>query len=102
MNTHLYHLSPRRNLVSILEHGLRLSCAQSRQRVIWLCEGHRVAWGVRHIEKRHVCPVDYLSIFQVNVPVMDCKKFRDGIWLYGKDVPPASVLCVAEYALGEP
>lgn len=92
----LYHVTPRRNLPSIREHGILGRLAKDRLKVAWVCAQSRIEWALLHCQKRHGCRLGDLVAIEVKMPRAKLRRFARGLWNAKGDVPPE---CLGE-ALG--
>jgi len=64
---YLYHITPRKNLLSILQAGLTPKAAKGRRKVVWLCSGALLPWALDHLAAYHDCHISELAILKVEV-----------------------------------
>lgn len=62
-----YHWTHRSNLRSIARDGLRTDLAESKRRVVWMCESGRVLWAASHVAHSHQHGADDLVLLRVRV-----------------------------------
>lgn len=83
----LFHLSPERNLRSILTDGILISKAQTVRKVVFLAERALVLHLFDHVSRRHGCTVHDVIAFRVSIARPQLVRFRPGIWFVPQDVP---------------
>jgi len=64
----LYHVSPTQNVDSIKLRGISPEFAQSKRKVIWLCESKAVTWALAHVSAKRGLQVGRLTVFAAEVP----------------------------------
>lgn len=77
---HLYHVTPRKNLLSILSSGLTPKASRGRRKVIWLCSGALLPWTLDHLAEYHDCHISELAILKVEVLPGEVSRQRRGIY----------------------
>jgi hypothetical protein len=84
-----YHVTPQRNLASIMAEGLLLRYAQGMVPAIWLCTSSLTAWAIRHVQRRH--GVKDVALLQVRVSRRLIAHFGYGRWFCQVDIPAEQV-----------
>jgi hypothetical protein len=64
----LHHVTPARNVPSILRLGILGSRSKGARKVAWLCDGKRLAWCLPHIAKHHGVKLLDLAVLTVKLP----------------------------------
>lgn len=85
-NYYLYHVSPGRNVESILTYGLEVARSIRFPLSVWLVSESRINWAVNHTFNRHDCTK--VDIYRVRVQRRRLIRFRRGVWRCVIDVPP--------------
>jgi hypothetical protein len=102
MSNTMYHVTPRYNVASILEHGLQVDCAIGRIKGVWLCDALRLPWAIAHVAKHHGVDVVNLSAMAVDVSKYKLRGVRIGVKVCEYNLSPLRIGDVVYYALGEP
>lgn len=102
MKTTLYHVTPRINVCTILQHGLLTDLANGQIRGVWLCDAVRLPWAVAHIGKHHGVRVNDLSILTVDASDITLRRIRSGVFVSKADIEMTRIGEVIYFALGEP
>lgn len=77
----LYHATLKRNLESILLHGLDPAFALNRKNPrVWLHTKSRQHWAVAHAQKRHQVSLSEVVIIEVSIPRSRLKRRWRGLW----------------------
>lgn len=86
----VFHVTPRRNLPSIREHGLLTRFSLTGQPRICLVHRGDVKWAIEHIKQRHECAD--VAVLYVDLGRKPYK--REGFhWLYvERDIDPEKIL----------
>jgi hypothetical protein len=83
----LYRTTPRRNVPSILRHGLLTAKSQGKMAVIWLHSAAKRDWAKAHVMQRHNT-LD-TATFAVHVSRSTLKHAAGtGLWYSTIDIPP--------------
>jgi hypothetical protein len=77
---YLYHITPRKNLLSILQSGLTPKASKGRRKVVWLCSGALIPWALDHLADYHGLHVSELAILKVEVHPGEVSRQRRGIY----------------------
>lgn len=85
----LYHITPRRNKLSILERGILLSLARCVPPAVWLCRRAVVERMLDHVRRRHLC--DDVCVVMVEVRFPRGSARPGGLVSITRDVPARSV-----------
>jgi hypothetical protein len=85
-----FHVTPWRNIQSILDQGLLTRYSQGRIPVIWLCAAAVVPWALRHVRRRH--ETDHVAVLTVQALRTDLLRYGYGRWFSRDDLPPASIV----------
>jgi hypothetical protein len=102
MRTTYYHVTPRRNVASILGYGVLVGCHTGKTVGVWVCDTLRLPWAVAHVSKHQgVAPQD-VSILCIDNLSGAKRRIREGVWVTSEDVPAKNIGEVIYYALGEP
>jgi hypothetical protein len=64
----LHHVTPARNVASILRGGLLGTKSQGARQIVWLCDSKRLAWCLPHIAKHHGVKLIDLAVLTVQLP----------------------------------
>ena len=94
----LRHATPRRNLPSILRHGLLCGKSRGRLQVVWLHAPSKSAWALLHAVKRHGGRVEGVVVLEVEVPRGWLRRGRRRLWYSVEDVPPGRIRRVIDFA----
>lgn len=81
-----YHLTPYRNIRSILERGLLCKKSRSPIRRIWLCTSKRIGWALKHIAIHHGVDQSELVLCQVVAYRKNLIRVRHGIYASYEDL----------------
>ena len=102
MSTTYFHVTPRRNVPSILDRGIRLEFVRGRINGIWMCDAARLPWAVQHISRWQRCRPEDLSILELDMKGATLRHIREGVKVYHDHVPGEWIKDVNFYAVGEP
>ena len=94
----LRHATPIRNLDSIRRRGLLCSKSQGRMKVVWLHSPSNSEWAVLHTVERHSGRVENVVIIEIDVPRHWLRRSRRGLRYSLRDVPPARIRRVIDFA----
>ena len=94
----LRHSTPRKNLASIVAHGLLTSKSQGKLKAVWLCSPERTSWAVLHVAKRHGARVEGIVTLEISVPRSWLRRNRRGTWYCTKDIPPERIARLFTFA----
>lgn len=72
----LYHVTPRKNLESILASGVDPVFSQGARQVTWWVTRDRLPWAIAHCSIRHNCKVAELAVVSVYRPLKKGAKTR--------------------------
>jgi RNA:NAD 2'-phosphotransferase (TPT1/KptA family) len=91
----LYHVTPKKNLPSILAQGLLpnrpaglVHCA------VWLVAAALLPWAVGHTQARHGVALDEVVILEVNAPRGWLTRHQRGFWRTSNTIPAARIVRV--------
>jgi hypothetical protein len=85
----LYHTSPRKNLKSLLLHGVQVGLARGKLLAVWTVEKRLIGWSVNHVQHRH--STDKTVVLEMRVPAADLTKRKDGVFTLSRDVHSAEI-----------
>ena len=102
MKHRLFHVTPRRNVASILAVGLRLECCRGRMRGVWVCDAHRLPWAVAHVANHQGTRPEDMSILSIDAEGMPLRFVRPGVWVVSGDIATIHIGDVNYFAMGEP
>ena len=94
----LRHATPDKNLFPIIDDGLLCSKAKGRRKVIWLHAPAKSSWALIHTVSRHGGKVEDVVVLEVEVPRRWLRKSRRGLWYCVRDIPPAQIVGVVDFA----
>jgi len=63
----LFHVTPKKNLNSILDSGILPSMSQGKREVSWFATAPTLNWALAHISAKRNMPVSELIVFRVVV-----------------------------------
>ena len=86
----LFHVTPQRNKVSIMKHGLLVSRAMTLGNTIWLVSRDRVAAAVDHVRIRH--GTRDVVVLYVDVNRRKLRNPIAGVYGTTKDITPRQIL----------
>ena len=78
----LYHVSPRKNRVSIAKRGIDPAKAQSIWKRSWLVPAEKIGLAIEHVRKRHRCRL--FDVWEVDSFAADAQPFMD-TWVFTSD-----------------
>lgn len=82
MTEYLYHWTDRRNLGSIIRHGLHPAYHRIKREQVWACEARRVQWAKRHTAKRHGVKLSELVLIRIPFRRSEWKRScTPGVWV---------------------
>jgi hypothetical protein len=84
---HLYHITPRKNLESILAAGLVPSAAKGRRKVVWFCSPSKLAWALHHLAIHHDLELCELAVLCVELLPGEVSRQRAGIYCSTVHIP---------------
>lgn len=84
---HLYHITPRKNLLSILAAGLTPKAAKGRRKVVWFCSASKVVWALHHLAIHHDLDISELAVLCVEVFPGEVSRQRKGIYCSTVHIP---------------
>ena len=84
------HVTPSRNLTSILREGLDpvYAVTESDRQYVWLHTPQKTPWAVRHTSRRKVVSEPEVVILEVTVPRTWLSRAWPGVWRCPKVIPP--------------
>lgn len=91
----LWHATDRKNLASILEHGLLVQKAdpQAKMKGCWMVspreKGRFLAWATLHTIRKHQAELNDVVLIEVTIARNKLTHFRDGLYYSTTDVEPA-------------
>jgi hypothetical protein len=88
----LYHITPRRNLKSILRHGILAGKALGRRKAVWAVVKSMIPWALIHVTFRQACSLNSLMILKIRVPADRVKRHRGELRYIPADVPPGDIV----------
>lgn len=97
-----YHVTPRRNVASILSIGLHLDFARGRVRGVWVCDAKRLPWAVAHVANHQGVRPEDMSIIAVDMTKCTLRRVREGVWVYSGHLTTERIGDVVYFAMGEP
>lgn len=94
------HVTPARNLPSILRRGLLAAKSRGALRTCWLCSPSLVPWAILHTARRHGISVDAVAVVEVDVPAgwLTRTGHRGRCHTTGRDIEPARIKGVSTVA----
>jgi hypothetical protein len=79
-----WHVTPMRNLYSILERGVDPSYAKSNRALIWFVEWKGLLWALAHVSARYGVPVNQLVAIRIQVREGQYTHHRLSMWYSNK------------------
>lgn len=93
----LYHVTPRKNLESILATGLEPRQAPGRVHcAVWLVAKNLLPWAIGHTVARHGVSQEDVVVLEVNVPRGWLVRHQRSFWRTHNLVPAARIVRVVE------
>ena len=94
----LWHATDRKNLASILEHGLLVSKADPTAKIkgCWLASSSNRPWGILHTQRKHHAQLEDIVIIEVKISRSRLTRFRPGLWYAVTDIEPGRLGQVIE------
>jgi hypothetical protein len=96
----VFHITPGRNVPSILRGGVDPAYHRGYWRVCWFVSARLRPWAVGHVARRHRCHVSEVVILRVVVERSRLvRRRRRGQWTCDPIIDPADIVSVAPWAL---
>lgn len=83
----LYHTTHKRNLASILKHGLDPARSQGKRRAVWIHVREMTHWALSHCCLRHKWNIFALVRIKVRVPKAWVKRHNDKLFYCLRTIP---------------
>jgi len=61
----IYHVTPNRNLLSILAKGVDPAMSRGKLKVSWVCEQEQLMWAIAHISAHWQVSASNLSVLEL-------------------------------------
>lgn len=74
MIVHLYHVTPTKNVLSILTRGLDPEFSRGKRKTVWVCEYPKLHWALAHVSYKHETAVSDLTVFMFSKDINDVIK----------------------------
>lgn len=84
----LYHVTPTRNINSILARGLLVKKSKTANKCIWLVMRSRLDWAIEHVAARHNVPTSEVTCILLEWPQVDCLRHGRSVFWSKKNIPP--------------
>ena len=91
------HVTPSRNLTSILKEGLDpvYAVTPSDKKYVWLHTPRQTPWAVRHTSRRKQVSENEVVILAVTVPRTWLSRAWPGVWRCPRGIPPERLRVLA-------
>ncbi len=94
----LRHCTPRKNLASIVAHGLLIARSKGKLKAVWLCSPDRTSWAVLHVAKKHGARVENVVTLEIDVPRSWLRRSRRDVWYCTRDIPAERIARLFTFA----
>jgi hypothetical protein len=88
----LFHVTPARNVASVLRSGLRATGSYEGRPVVWLCDVHSLPWTLGHVARWKDREPTSMRILSVACEPGTVVRVRPGTHLSWRDVPPDRIV----------
>lgn len=72
----LYHVTPVKNIPSILKGGIDPTFSEGRMKVSWFAESEALLWALAHVAQRRKTTMQELCIFECHIERADLTRTR--------------------------
>ena len=83
-----YHATPKRNLDSIMMHGICTHYAQGKRPLTWIHSITKREWSIIHTMQRHNIKIEDLTILMIDIPRSWTTRTKwKGIYTVSRHIP---------------
>ena len=87
-----YHVTTKSAIAGIKQRGILPSLARGKRKVVWLCNGEKLAWALLHITKHQKRKPQNMRVLRVILPRESLKSWSmKGVYTCDKVIKPFQI-----------
>jgi len=84
----LYHVTPARNIDSIVRHGVQVDYSLGARQVSWWVRLGMLHWAAVHVMSKHATNLSDIVVVEATIPAYQLRRYSlDGVFYCLADVP---------------